>query len=77
LTFDEAIGEIAKATGRDITYLPVTPQEYAAGMVEAGEPAEFATFLSDLLGMVLDGRNAYLTDGVERALGRPACDFRD
>ena len=24
---------------------------------------------------VLDGRNAYLTDGVERALGRPAKDF--
>jgi hypothetical protein len=26
---------------------------------------------------VLDGRNASITDGVQRALGRPARDFRD
>jgi hypothetical protein len=26
---------------------------------------------------VLDGRNASIADGVQRALGRPARDFRD
>jgi hypothetical protein len=26
---------------------------------------------------VFDGRNAHVTDGVERALGRPPRDFRD
>jgi hypothetical protein len=26
---------------------------------------------------VLDGRNAYLSDGVQRALGRPPRDFAD
>jgi hypothetical protein len=26
---------------------------------------------------ILDGRNARLTDGVQRALGRPATDFAD
>jgi hypothetical protein len=25
----------------------------------------------------MDGRNAHLTDGVQRALGRPPRDFRD
>ena len=30
LTFADAIGEIAGATGRDIRYFPITPQEYRA-----------------------------------------------
>ncbi|MEO1086473.1 MAG: NmrA family transcriptional regulator, partial [Acidobacteriota bacterium] len=30
-----------------------------------------------LFSQVLDGRNAYVADGVERALGRPAKDFAD
>ena len=33
--------------------------------------------LARLFTEVLDGRNAYLTNGVERALGRPARDFAD
>ena len=31
----------------------------------------------EFLGMVLDGRNAYLCDGVQRALGREPTDFAD
>jgi|SRR5918996_1223324 uncharacterized protein YbjT (DUF2867 family) len=77
LTFDDAVGEIAAAAGRDIRYVPITPEEYAAGAEEAGVPAEFATFLGDLFGTIFDGRNVYLTDGVERAIGRPARDFSD
>ncbi len=30
-----------------------------------------------LFAAVFDGRNAYLTDDVERVLGRPPVDFRD
>jgi hypothetical protein len=33
--------------------------------------------LIDLFTEVLDGRNAYVTDGVQRALGRPPRDFAD
>jgi hypothetical protein len=33
--------------------------------------------LADLFTEVLDGRNAYLGDGVQRALGRPPRDFAD
>lgn len=32
---------------------------------------------SFLFGEILDGRNAHLTDGVRRALGREPRDFRD
>jgi uncharacterized protein YbjT (DUF2867 family) len=77
LTFEAAIDTISAAAGREIRYLPITPEEYAAGAEEAGVPADFATFLGDLFGTIFDGRNAYVADGVERALGRPARDFAD
>jgi hypothetical protein len=33
--------------------------------------------LTDIFTRVLDGRNAHLTDGVQRALGREPRDFSD
>jgi uncharacterized protein YbjT (DUF2867 family) len=77
LTFAEAVEEIAKATGREIQYVPVSIDEFAAAAADQGVPAEFVELLARLFGEVLDGRNAHLTDGVQRALGREARDFRD
>jgi uncharacterized protein YbjT (DUF2867 family) len=76
LTFEDAIGEIAGATGRKIRYVPVSVEEYASMLSEQGVPAEFVGLLTYLFSEVLDGRNAYLTDGVRRALGREPKDFR-
>jgi hypothetical protein len=44
-------------------------------LAEADVPAEFVTMLTELFTRVLDGRNAHLTDGVQRALGRAPRDF--
>ena len=74
LSFPEAITEIAKASGRDITYVPVSVQDYAAGAAEHGAPAELVDFLTYLFSDVL-GTSAYVTDGVQQALGRPPRDF--
>jgi uncharacterized protein YbjT (DUF2867 family) len=76
MTFPDAVGEIAAASGRRINYVPVSADEYAAGAVEHGVPEEFVGFLTYLFSDVL-GHNAYLTDGVERALGRQPRDFSD
>jgi uncharacterized protein YbjT (DUF2867 family) len=77
LTFEEAVGEIAKATGREIRFVPVSLEEFEAVLAEGDVPPEFLSFLTYLFGTVLDGRNAYLTDGVRRALGREPKDFSD
>jgi uncharacterized protein YbjT (DUF2867 family) len=77
LTFDESIGEIAKATGRDIGYQRISAPEFIAGLVAQGIPEEEAAVFAEIFGTVLDGRNAHLTDGVRRALGRPPRDFAD
>ena len=73
MTFADAVGEIARATGRDIRYVPVTLEEYAAVAAEY-VPADFVDFLTYLFRDIL-GNNAYVTDGVQRALGREPRDF--
>jgi uncharacterized protein YbjT (DUF2867 family) len=77
LTFADAVGEIAAATGRSIQYIWVSVEDYAAGATEHGVPADVVAALSHVFGEVLDGRNAHLCDGVQRALGRPPRDFAD
>jgi uncharacterized protein YbjT (DUF2867 family) len=76
LSFPEAIAEIAKASGRDIRYVPVSVDEYAAGAAQHGVPAEFVEFLTYLFGDVL-GNSTCVTDGVQRGVGRPPRDFTD
>jgi uncharacterized protein YbjT (DUF2867 family) len=75
LTFAEAIGEISRATGRKIRFVPVSVEEFASALAEQDVPAEYVWLLTYLFSEVLDGRNAYLTDGVRRALGREPKDF--
>lgn len=77
LTFAEAVDEIARAAGREIQYVQVSPEEYASSLTEQGVPSEFAWLIDYLFTTVLDGRNACLTDGVRQALGREPKDFSD
>jgi uncharacterized protein YbjT (DUF2867 family) len=74
-TFAEAIAEIARVTQRNIRYVELTIEEYAAELERAQLPPEFVTLLTYLFSEVLDGRNASVADGVTQALGRPARDF--
>lgn len=77
LTFAEATAEIARATGRPVRYTRVPAEDFAAMLAEQGTPAEFTELLLYLFTTVLDGRNASLADGVQRALGRAPKDFAD
>lgn len=77
LTFAEAVGEIARAAGRRIDFVPVSIGEYAQALAAEGVPAEVIELLTYLFTTVLDGRNAQVADGVQRALGRPPRDFAD
>jgi uncharacterized protein YbjT (DUF2867 family) len=77
LTFAEAIAEISQASGRKIHFVPIAVEQYASVLAEQDVPAEYVWLLTYLFSEVLDGRNAYLTDGVRRALGREPRDFAD
>ncbi|MGH3993750.1 MAG: NmrA family NAD(P)-binding protein, partial [Pseudonocardiaceae bacterium] len=77
LTFSDAVAEISQATGREIRYLPISIEEFATAAAEQGVPGEVIEVLTYIFGETLDGRNAHLTDGVQRALGRAPRDFAD
>jgi uncharacterized protein YbjT (DUF2867 family) len=74
-TFAAAIAEIARVTRRDIRYLQVPIEDYAAALEQAQLPRDLVSLIRYLFTEVLDGRNAWVADGVTRALGRPARDF--
>ncbi|HAI13324.1 MAG TPA: NmrA family transcriptional regulator [Phycisphaerales bacterium] len=75
LTFAQAVESIAKASGRDLQYVPITSEQFTDALEDQHVPADFIWLLNYLFTQVLDGRNAHVTDGVQEALGRPARDF--
>jgi uncharacterized protein YbjT (DUF2867 family) len=46
LTFAEAIGEIARVTGRDIKFMPVSADDYRAELVRQGVPDDYLAALA-------------------------------
>ncbi|ADB54136.1 NAD(P)H-binding protein [Conexibacter woesei] len=77
LTFGDAVAEIAAASGRDVRYVPVDQAAFAAYAAEHGAPPETIEVLNALYGWIAEGREAHLSDGVQRALGREPRDFSD
>lgn len=74
MTFAEMSAELSRATGREIRHIPISFEEFHANIAQAG-----GAFVADVFTAIaretLDGRNAHITDGVMRALGRGPRDF--
>ena len=77
VTMEQVADILSDATGRPVRYVPMPHDAYTAELVDAGLPAEVAGHLTDVITEALDGRNAHVTNGVERVLRRPARDFAD
>ena len=75
MTFSDIADELSNATRREISYLQIPHESFIHGVKESGAPKDVVWMLDYLFSSVLDGRNAYLTDGIQRALGRPPKDF--
>jgi len=74
MTFAEMAKVLSTATGRPIRHLPISFEDFHANVAAAG--GEFvADVFTAIARETLDGRNAYVSDGVERALGRKPRDF--
>jgi len=77
MTFPDVAKAISQATGREIKFVQIPKEAFNQAVRESGAPDEYAWLLNYLFETVLDGRNAYLCDGVQRALGRAPKDFAD
>lgn len=75
LTFKEVTIEIAKASGREITFQDLTLDEYIQMLREYQVPEDHIWLVNYLFEQVLDGRNSSITSDIEKVLGRKAKDF--
>lgn len=73
-TFAEMADALSATLGRPIQHIPITFEDFHANVAASG-----GDFVADVFTQIaretLDGRNAYVADGVERALGRKPRDF--
>ncbi|OAN77830.1 NmrA family transcriptional regulator [Jannaschia sp. EhC01] len=76
MSFADMATTLSNAIGRPIQHLPISFEDFHANVAAAG-----GDFVADVFTAIaretLDGRNAYVCDGVQRALGRPPRDFAD
>lgn len=74
MTFVEIADALSEATGRPIRHVPISFEAFRASVADVASPALADVFVA-IARETLDGRNAKLADGVERALGRKPRDF--
>ncbi|MEP5937245.1 MAG: NAD(P)H-binding protein [Erythrobacter sp.] len=77
MTMADIAADLSAATGREIAFVDVPHDAFIEELTKSGAPNDVVWMLDYLFSTVLDGRNAHLTDGVERALGRAPKDFTD
>lgn len=77
MTFSEVAQEISAAAKREVQFIQLAKDDFNQAINDSGAPADIAWLLNYLFETVLDGRNAYLSDGVQRALGREPADFSE
>jgi len=75
ITFATAVATIARATGRDIRYVELTPEEYRAELLAEGASEEAAAELNEMYAGMRAGYLAEPADGVRQVLGRDPIDF--
>ena len=71
--FAEAADELTKAIGRKIVFNPITQDSFRESIRSSGLPEHYAETYSG----IADGKLAYITDDVERILGRKPIDFSE
>ncbi|WP_433509429.1 SDR family oxidoreductase [Nonomuraea sp. CA-143628] len=77
LSIGEALALISEATGRTVRYTPLTAEEFIAQLVAEGWPRPDAGSYADAVAPIRRGMDEHVSDGVQRALGRPPRDFAD
>ncbi|MEV0319972.1 NAD(P)H-binding protein [Streptomyces sp. NPDC050658] len=75
MSFAQAVAELAQASGREMRFEDVSPDEYVGELTDAGVPTADARALADVLAWLAEGHNAAPAPGVREVLGREPRDF--
>lgn len=77
-TFKQVVGILERAIGRKIRYVPISIEEFKAGMKAAGLPDSHVWLFGYLFEEVLGNPdNQAVSDDVQRVLGRTATSFEE
>ena len=77
MTFKDIAAELTKRLDHEVTYIQIPHESFVEEVENSGAPQDIVWILDYLFSTVLDGRNAYLKDGIKRALGRSPKDFTE
>ena len=78
MTFKEVVDTMAKGIGRNITYQPISIDDFKEGMKAAGLPESYVWLFGYLFKEVLgNAENQVVSNDIERVLGRKALDFKE
>ena len=77
LTVSEAASLISEATGQTITHLDLDREDWIAGAIATGVPAEYSAVLRPLTETVASGNGSRPNGTVEQVTGTPPRTFRD
>ena len=78
LTFQDVAGILSNELGRTVQYLPITMEEFRAGLTAAGLPEAVIWLLEYLFTEVLGhSENQTISDDVEKVLQRPPITFKE
>ena len=75
ISFADIAAKFSSHLNRKVKFESISIPEFESRLTRAGVPQGAIETLVYLFGEVLDGRSESTTDGVERALGRPATSF--
>ena len=70
LSYHDVAAKLSEATGRDVTYVHVSPEQFRAGALGAGLPEWLVSALERLNEIFASGQAAQVTDDVRRVARR-------
>ncbi|WP_329378864.1 NAD(P)H-binding protein [Streptomyces sp. NBC_01716] len=77
VTLTEVATTLSETIGRTVRYVPLSRREYITELVEQGVPATDAEAFANVAESLSLGKDAYVSDGVRRALGRAPRTFAE
>ncbi len=75
LTHSEVAKILSNATGLNIEYVDITPEDFQKGLLSAGLPEDYASFLVMIAGALKAGYSSAILDNVQKLTGKPPKTF--
>jgi uncharacterized protein YbjT (DUF2867 family) len=77
VSFPEAAAILSAASGEPVRFIDETDDAHVARLRTAGTPEGYIRWRMAMLGGIRSGADAYLSDGVQRVLGRDPASLRE